>query len=184
MKKFLKWTVGILIVLFLLFQFVIWPFVLKPSTKKHSPEQTITQTIGDSDITVYYNRPFKKGRKVFDSLVPYGKVWRTGANEPSTFETTEDLIVGGEPLPAGKYSLWTIPNKDSWEVIFNNKMYDWGVTFSSGGSETPREPEADVANVIVATQQLTSPVEQFTITLEGNALNLMWDRTKVSVPIE
>ncbi len=186
MKKFLKWFVIIAGVLLLLFKFIAQPY-LKEQTKKHSPEQTITHTMGDTELEVYYNRPYKKGREIFGGLVPYGKVWRTGANEASTFETTKDITVAGKPLPAGKYTLWTIPNQDSWEVIFNKKMYGWGVTLISGGKETPREPGEDALQVTVPTQKLGSTMEQFTISFDqskGHFLTLAWDDTKVSVPIE
>ena len=187
MKKFLKWLLIIVAGGYLLLAFVIWPYVMKPNTKKHSPEQTITQTMGDTELEIYYNRPYKKGRNIFGGLVPYGKVWRTGANEPTTFETSTDITVAGQPLAAGKYTLWTIPNENSWEIIFNNKMYDWGVTFTSGGDKTPRKPEEDALQVTVPVQKLGSTMEQFTISIDqtdGHFLTLAWDDTKVSVPIE
>ncbi|MBX2974364.1 MAG: DUF2911 domain-containing protein, partial [Flavobacteriales bacterium] len=124
----------------------------------------------------------KKGREIFGELVPYGKVWRTGANEATTIEVNKDIRVGGLPLAAGKYTLWTIPQATSWTVILNSKSYSWGVTY---GGEAQRDPAADVVNVEVPVQELPDVVEQFTIdvTAEPAALNLTWDRTAVSVPI-
>ncbi len=186
MKKFLIWTVAIVVVLLILFKFIGQPY-LRKQTKKLSPEETITHTIGNTQLEIYYNRPYKKGRNIFGGLVPYGKVWRTGANEPTTFETSEDLQIDGQTLPAGKYTLWTIPNEKSWEIIFNRKMYDWGVTLISGGKETPRDPSQDALRVKVPVQKLGSTMEQFTIAFEnkdGHFLTLTWDTTKVMVPLK
>lgn len=186
MKKFLKWTVGVLAVILLFAVFVGWPY-MKKQTKKISPEQVVTFNQDGQDIAVFYCRPYKKDREIFGGLVPYGKVWRTGANEPSTFETANDLTIDGKTLPAGKYTLWTIPGEDSWEVIFNGKMYGWGVTILSGGKETPREPEADVLKISVPVQKSPTVTEQFTIAFEdipSSAMTLAWDQTKISVPFQ
>jgi hypothetical protein len=153
-------------------------------TKKHSPETTVNFNEGTYNIEVFYNRPYKKDRVIFGKLVPFGRVWRTGANEATTFETSTDLTVDGQVLPAGKYTLWTIPNADSWSVIFNSKQYSWGV----GSKGASREAEYDVLNVTVPVEQLNSPVEQFTIELAGEAgkpaLSFIWDQTKVSLPMK
>ena len=112
MIKFLKWTIGTIVVLGLLFYFVGIPYI-KTQTKKKSPEQTVL--FGDSingksvKLTVTYCKPYKKGRAIFGGLVPFGKVWRTGANENTVFTTDKDLTIGRKKLPAGEYSLWTIP---------------------------------------------------------------------------
>ena len=103
--------------------------ILKYNTKKHSPEDTITHQVKDTEFSVFYNRPSKNGRQIFGDLVPYDKVWRTGANEPTTFSTTKDIKIDGGVLKAGTYTLWTIPNQKSWKVIFNTGSYNWGVGF-------------------------------------------------------
>lgn len=135
-------------------------------------------------MAVFYNRPYKKDRVIFGELVPYGEVWRTGANEATTFTTTKDIQFGGQQLPAGSYTLWTIPGQEEWTVIINSKQYSWGVNFQAQAS---RDPEADVLQVKVPVQRTETPVEQFTIDFmeeAGNtALVLMWDDTKVSVPL-
>jgi Protein of unknown function (DUF2911) len=180
MNKFLKWTaitVGVLAVLL----FVAILFV--QSQPKASPEDTATYDSGAANLSVSYCRPYKKGREIFGKLVPFGQVWRTGANEATTFTTTKDLTIGGKALPAGKYTLWTIPEKDQWTVIFNKKQYFWGVNFSSVAS---REPEADVLQIQVPVEILSAPVEQFTISFDKQAqlaLVLVWDNVKVAVPI-
>lgn len=181
MQKFLKWAaivVGSLaIILFVAFKF------MQSNTKKASPEQTVALKQGDKDVTVRYSRPSKKGRPIFGSLVPYGKVWRTGANEATTFTTKNELVIGGKLLPAGEYTLWTIPERDQWTVIFNGQQYGWGISF---GGEASREAEADVLKVEVPTEVLGVPVEQFTISFNQSipAMELAWDQTKVVVPIK
>ncbi len=156
---------------------------MKSQTKKASPEEVATFTMDDVTIRVDYSRPSKKGRVIFGELVPYGKVWRTGANEATTLEVDKAIHVGGLPLAAGKYTLWSIPQAGAWTVILNNKMYPWGVNYDG---EAQRDPAGDVLKVEVPVQQLPMEVEQFTIAVEGTppVLALKWDRTMVSVPLE
>lgn len=181
MPKFLKWLLVIVVSLVVLafagFQ------VMKSQTKKASPEETVTFNAGGMTATVNYSRPSKKGREIFGKLVPYGKVWRTGANEPTTFEVDKAITFGGTEVPAGKYTLWTIPGATEWSVILNSGMYDWGVSW---GGEPTRDPAADVATAKVVPEQLPDPVEQFTITVEGEPAHLVlrWDLTRVAVPLQ
>lgn len=180
MNKVLKWVLIVLVALIVIgfagFQYLTY------QTKQASPEDTVAYSEGGLEMEVYYNRPSKKDRVIFGELVPYGEVWRTGANEATTFETNQDLTINGKTLPAGKYTLWTIPGQQSWEVIFNSKMYGWGVNFNAQAS---REAEHDVLSVEVPVENLGSPVELFTIAFEaGPALTLSWDQTKVSVPLQ
>ncbi|NJL76313.1 MAG: DUF2911 domain-containing protein [Saprospiraceae bacterium] len=178
--KILKW---VLIVLGILAAVLFVAFkVLQTQTKKASPEQTVNFEQGDAKMEVFYNRPYKKGRDVFGDLLPYGKVWRTGANEPTTFTTSTDLTIDGKTLAAGKYTLWTIPNETSWTVIFNSKMYGWGVNFSG---EASRDPAADALQLEVPVETLPQTVEQFTIAFEqGENVNMtmIWDDTRIVVP--
>ncbi len=184
--KVLKWILAVLAIIILLFIFVGMPY-LKEQTKKHSPERTSTYTENGYDLEVNYSSPFKKGRVIFGELVPYDHVWRTGANEPTTFNTGTDIRIIDNELPAGNYSLWTKPNENSWEVIFNDDIPDWGVTVTSGGRETTRKPVNDVVVVEVPVEKLDSPEESFTIDfneVDGQLfLRLYWDETSVKVPI-
>lgn len=152
-------------------------------TKQASPEKISNYNKGNYDIEVFYNSPSKKGRIIFGGLVAYGRVWRTGANEATTFESVSDLKINGQTLEAGKYTLWTIPGETSWKVIFNGKQYSWGIDRNG----PTREAEYDVLTIEVPTEQLSSVVEMFTIDFEEVAgkpvLYLSWDLTKVSVPI-
>jgi hypothetical protein len=91
-----------------------------------SQKQSVTQTIGLTDVTITYSRPGVKGRQIWGGLVPYDKVWRTGANEATTIAFSDDVTVNGQPLPKGSYSLHTIPGKDEWTIVFNNTSNQWG----------------------------------------------------------
>lgn len=156
------------------------------NTKSYSPENHVTFQDGDLQIVVSYNRPFKKGRVIFGGLVPYGKTWRTGANEATMLETNQDLYLDGKKLEKGKYSLWTVPGEQQWQVIFNTSLPPWGIDVMNDG-QAARDPEG--IEIIVDVPVMTSPkeIEQFTITIEkmndSMELVLMWDRTLVAVPI-
>jgi hypothetical protein len=91
-----------------------------------SQKQIVTQTVGLTDVTITYSRPGVKARPIWGALVPYDKVWRTGANEATTIAFTNDVTINGQPLPKGTYSLHTIPGKDEWMVVFNNTSNQWG----------------------------------------------------------
>ncbi len=180
MNKFIKWS-AIVIGSLALLLFIAFKF-MQASTKKASPETTAVYQEGEKDIKVVYSQPSKKGREIFGNLVPFGTVWRTGANEATTFTTKNELVIDGKLLPAGTYTLWTIPEADKWTVIFNSKDYSWGVNFDS---EASREPEADVLTLDVPVQNISSaPMEKFTIAFDKTtpSMDLIWDKTKVSVP--
>ncbi|MUP44203.1 DUF2911 domain-containing protein [Gramella sp. BOM4] len=164
---------------------IILFMIIRYTTKAHSPEDTVIFQKGDLRIEIFYNRPYKKGREIFGQLVPYNEVWRTGANEATTFETNKDLLVDGSLLPAGKYTLWTIPMEESWKVIFNSEMYPWGIDLDE---KAYRNPESDALVLERPVEQLSQTIDQFTILLEQEAefihMMLVWDRTLVSVPLK
>lgn len=152
------------------------------NTKKHSPERIAAYDQGNTHIEMVYSAPFKKGRGIFGGLVPLDTVWRTGANEPTTFESNVDLNIGGQVLPAGHYTFWTIPGQERWTLIWNSKDYPWGVEYSG---KAQRKPEFDVLKVVVPVERIPEVVEQFTIAIEGEkpVLRLSWDQTQVSVTL-
>ena len=185
MKKFLNilpWIIGSLIVLSLLFIFVIGP-ILKSQTKKHSPEQHITHNQGDLELKVFYCSPSKKDRKIFGELIPYGEVWRTGANEASTFTTNKDLSIDGKTLAKGTYTLWTIPGETTWDLIFNSEMYDWGVKLTD--QKPAREPKYDALVTTVTVSNSLTTTESFTISFSdietATLMTLAWDNVVVPV---
>ncbi|WP_037325265.1 DUF2911 domain-containing protein [Salinimicrobium terrae] len=159
--------------------------IYKNNTKAFSPEDTVEFSSGDLQLEVFYNRPYKKNRQIFGGLVPYNEVWRTGANEATTFYTSKDILVDGSLLPAGTYTLWTIPQEESWKIIFNSEMYPWGITADKLPS---RVAEYDVLTLEVPVRTLKNPLEQFTIFFEEQQdlinFNLAWDQTLVRVPIK
>ncbi len=180
--KFLKWLIIVIVVvgalLFGAFQ------LLKHNTKKASPESTITLAEGETKIEIFYNRPSKRGRRIFGDLVPYGQVWRTGANEATAFTTNKDLLIMGETLPQGEYTLWTIPGKINWKVMWNSKQYSWGVNWESVPS---REAEYDVLSLEVPVNKLSKEVEMFTISLEKSQphiMRLQWEETGLVIPFK
>jgi len=181
MKKFLKRMLIVAVSLVVLF--IVGCKVLMTQTKKHSLEQTEVFKNNDLEITVKYSQPSKKEREIFGGLVPYGEVWRTGANEPTTFSTNKALRIEGQDLPEGTYSLWTIPERESWTVIFSSGQYDWGVSW---GNKASRLPEDDVLNVLVPSQNTTEEVEKFTIDFanDPNRMQLKWDQTLVEISFE
>ena len=127
-------------------------------------------------ITVDYSSPRMKGRKIFGDLVPYGQVWRTGANEATTFVTTANVNVGGKSVPAGSYTIFTVPNQGSWKLIINKKTGEWGI---------PYKYEADeLGRVDMKVSQTPSAVENFTIVFDQDCtLNVSWENTQASVQI-
>jgi hypothetical protein len=149
--------------------------------KRASPHDKASIDLNGKTITIEYGRPYLKGRKaVGGSLAPYGKVWRTGADEATTLETTGNLDIGGLAVPAGKYALFTIPGQNKWTLIISKNSKQWGA-FSYKESE-------DFGRVDMTARSLSSPVEQFTIALEPGGgskatLKMSWENTEVSVPI-
>lgn len=181
MRRFLIF-IGIALVLLIILGWGVSIFNMRQE-KSSSPEDKIEFKSGDLVIQVFYNRPFKKNREIFGGLVPYNEVWRTGANEATTFETNKELVIEGKTLPRGKYSLWTIPREDHWTIIFNNEFGQWGVN-SKG--EPNRNPDRDVLAVDVRSVEHDQQFEQFTISFEklgeDAEMVLLWDRTLVAMP--
>ncbi len=143
-----------------------------------SPGQTIKQDFSLSFIEVNYSRPVIKGRTIFGDIVPFGKLWRAGANNPTKVTFGEDVKVAGKDLKAGSYQLMIIPTAKNWEIIFNkgtNGVFNY-------------HPEEDVLKVTVPTNSLASSVESFTIQLGQVIANtceiqIMWEKTSVSIPV-
>ncbi|HEY4656387.1 MAG TPA: DUF2911 domain-containing protein [Cyclobacteriaceae bacterium] len=172
--------VGIALILIAL---AVARFYIKKEKKSHSPEDNITFNQGDLSISLFYNRPYKKNREIFGGLVPYGEVWRTGANEATTFQTNKNLVIEGKTLRAGTYTLWTIPRPDSWTILFNSEYGQWGIN-SKG--EPNRDASRDVLTVDVPAMLQDRVFEQFTISFESVGedveMVLMWDKTLAAVP--
>ena len=148
-------------------------------TPAPSPTQTIQQDFGISSMQVIYSRPGMRGRKIFGDLVPYGKVWRTGANSATRIKFNDDVMIGGTPLKAGEYALFTIPNENEWDIIINKGTANWGTEYKQ---------EDDLVRLKVKPAKLNDAVETFTMqfdNIKSNAadLKIMWDKTAVAIPI-
>ena len=150
------------------------------TTRSHSPEDTVTYQEDDLDITVSYCRPYKKGRKIFGGLVPYGEYWRTGANDATEITFSRQVQFGNKTVEAGRYRLYTIPNINEWQIVLNSELGQWGAFKPNN--------DLDVASVVVPTRALPNPVEQFTIFFdkrnEDLHMHFQWDKTEVFVPIK
>ncbi|MFQ5927556.1 MAG: DUF2911 domain-containing protein [Terriglobia bacterium] len=110
-----------------------------------SPNAGVSQTIGVTEVSISYGRPGVKGRQIWGELVPYGKVWRTGANEATTISFSNDVTIEGQKLPAGTYALFTIPTENEWTIVFNKTAKQWGAFNHDAGQDALRiqvKPEA------------------------------------------
>lgn len=148
-------------------------------TPAPSPTQTVKQDFGISSIELIYSRPGMKGRKIFGDLVPYGKVWRTGANQSTRLKFADDVMIGGQMLKAGEYALYTIPGEAEWEIIINKGSENWAPNYKQ---------EDDLLRVKAKPMKVDEAVESFTIEFENvkpnsTDLKIMWDKTAVAVPI-
>lgn len=145
-----------------------------------SPPATATGKIKDATITINYSSPSVKGRQIFGNLVPYGQVWRAGANEATIFETDKDVKVEGKTLPAGKYSLYAIPGEKEWTIIFNKQTGQWGV---KRGGATSRDEAQDALTVKVKPKKSSSMTERLAYDVNDKGFVLRWENVEVPVAI-
>ena len=160
--------------------FILFSADAQLTTPQPSPTQTVRQNFGLSSVELSYSRPGVKGRKIFGDLVPFGAVWRTGANNATTLTFGDEVEIGGVKIPAGKYGLLTIPEEKSWTIIITKQT---DVTNPSAYKE-----DQDVVRVKADVMSMKTPVETFTIQFANIKptsceLHLMWDKTAVSFPI-
>ena len=157
-----------------------------------SPRDTARASISGADVSVDYGRPMKRGREIFGNvkvsverqlkrgreifgnIVPWNAVWRTGANAATQVNTSADLVIGGATVPAGKYTLWTLPTPSGWKLIINKQTGQWGTEYHS---------EQDLVRVDTKVETLATPVEQLVIAFEPGIMTVTWDKTRVSVPV-
>lgn len=151
----------------------------KAQEARVSPHETSDVTLAGKQITVTYGRPSIKNRKIMGGLVPYGKVWRTGADEATTLTTPVDLNIGGADVSAGKYTLWTLPSEGTWKLIVNKETGQWGTNYHEA---------QDLTRVDMQKSSLPQPLDEFTISWKKQGdhsadLVLEWENTRVSVPV-
>lgn len=151
-------------------------------TPAPSPKCTVEQKVGLTDVTIEYSRPSMKGRTVFGNLVPYGKLWRTGANQNSMITFSDDVVIKGQTLKKGKYAIFVTPKVDMWEVIFYTDTENWGTPENWNEKNVSLSTNVD-------TKILSAPVESFTIginNLDNNFAHLefSWEKTFVALKFE
>lgn len=151
----------------------------KPEEKpaRPSPPAVVTARVGGATVTIRYSRPSAKERKIFGGLVPYGQVWRTGANEATTFSVNQPVTVQGQPLPAGTYALFTVPGEKQWTIIFNRVATQWGAY--------EYQPDQDVLRVPATPTTVAQPLEQFLITADNTGrITLAWENVQVGFVVK
>jgi hypothetical protein len=143
-----------------------------------SPPQTVRGSLGGSPVVLIYSSPRLRGRKVLGNVVPYDKVWRTGANSASILALDKDIEIGGKLVPAGTYSIWTLPTRDGVQLVVNQQRGQWGTEY---------HPEQDLVRVPMTVSTVATPREDFAISLDGSGrtavLKIEWDTFVWSVPV-
>src|ERR1700719_1290305 len=151
----------------------------KPS-RPSPPAKAECKLAGGKTVTIDYSSPRAKGRKIFGALVPYGQVWRAGANESTTFVVGTDVTIGGKAVPAGNYTIFTIPAEDKWTLVISKKIAEWGTAYPG--------PDNDLARIDMKVGKLSAPVENFIIAFDqtgaGCTLKMEWETTEASVDIK
>jgi hypothetical protein len=144
--------------------------------QRRSPHETVEMDLNGKKISITYGRPYMRGRKVFGELVPYGQVWRTGADEATTLKTDADLTIGTLAAPKGEYTLYTLPSANGMKLIVNKQTGQWGTVY---------DEKQDLGRVDMKVAELSAPVEQLTISLakagNGGVLKIEWENTGASV---
>ncbi|HEX4461883.1 MAG TPA: DUF2911 domain-containing protein [Polyangia bacterium] len=152
---------------------------LYAADKRASPHAKVSTIVAGKTITIEYGRPYKKGRDIFGALVPWGEVWRTGADEATTFTVDGDVTIGDLKVPKGRYSLFTIPKATDWQLIINKEAKQWGAF--------KYDEKKDVGRTALNVTTAATPVEQLTIALQPAAgkvnLTISWDKTVASAVI-
>jgi hypothetical protein len=162
------------IALFLVFLFSMG--IQAQDKKPKSPAMTEKGSINGAEISINYGSPSVKGREIWGKLVPFGKVWRAGANDATTFETNQKIVIEGKELPAGKYSLFIIPEKDSATIIFNTEAKQWGAY--------DYNEQKDQLRVTVKPKNLDIASENLVYSLTDTMLNIKWDNWNIPVYIK
>ena len=145
-----------------------------------SPPADAQITLNGTAVSVHYNAPSMRGRKIMGGLVPYGKVWRTGANPATLFKTAGPLTIGGTSVPAGTYTLYTLPSESTWMLIVNKQTGQWGTEYNQG---------QDFARIPMQKKTLSSPQETMSISFENthganSEMHIRWETTDAFVPVE
>jgi hypothetical protein len=146
--------------------------------QRASPHETVSAEVAGAKVSITYGRPYMKGREIFGALVPWDRVWRTGADEATTLTTDKMLMFGNLHVGAGSVTLWTLPSQNGpWKFVINKETGQWGTAYKAAN---------DLGRVDMKVETLSAPVEQFTIAIEpvgaGGQIVMSWDRTRMIVP--
>lgn len=163
--------------LMLAFSFVaVSAFAQDDKSQRASPPAQDSAMVGSTKVVIDYSRPSVKGREIYGALVPYNEVWRAGANEATTFEVDKDVLIEGQPLPAGKYALFAIPGEEEWTIIFNKTAEQWGAY--------EYDEAEDALRIQVAPQPAPEETEMLTYTIDENGeVSLLWADTEVGFTV-
>ncbi|MFN0101480.1 MAG: DUF2911 domain-containing protein [Bryobacteraceae bacterium] len=142
--------------------------------QRPSPPMETTVALNGKNVTIKYSSPSMKNRKIFGDLVPFGKVWRAGANEATALHTDADIVLGDLTVPAGDYTLFVLPEANAWTLIVNKQTGQWGLTY---------QPGMDLGRTKMTLSKVP-PVESYKMTLSPNKLQLEWEETAASVPLK
>lgn len=149
-------------------------------SSRPSPPAKAECKLDSKTVTIDYSSPRAKGRKIFGGLVPYGQIWRAGANEATTFTASSDITVGGTAVPAGKYTIFAVPDESKWALVISKKTGEWGTAYPG--------PDNDLARIDMKVSKTSAPVENFTIAFDqsgrGCTLRMEWENTRASVDIK
>jgi hypothetical protein len=162
---------------------LVMPSLLKAQNdqaKRPSPAAVANGKIGDAEIKIDYSSPSVKGRKIFGGLLPYGKLWRAGANAATIFQTDKDLMVDGKKLAAGKYSFFATPGEKEWTIFFNSETGQPG----EKDGKTNMDPAKTVLSFTVVPKKLTALQEKLEYSIVNNGFSLKWENSDVFIPVK
>ena len=157
-----------------------------------SPRDSVSAKVAGATISINYGSPSVKGRKIFGGLEPYGKLWRAGANQATTFTTDKDITVEGKKLPAGKYTFFAVPGEKEWKIVFNSQVGQWGITGGPNGTQANADPAKNVLEATVTAKTATATdrlqrwyaVESLKYVINATGFSLIWENTEVPVSIK
>ncbi len=161
---------------------LIFAFSALGQAPRPSQKASVMQTIGDAAVSITYHRPLVNGRKIWGELVPYGQVWRAGANDATLFETSADVTINGQKLPAGKYALFTIPTQNEWTLIFNKKFDQWGTDYDKNKADDALKITGIKAVAGEMTEALNYEFENVTPTTAK--IVLKWEKIRVPFTVD
>ncbi|MFB9843106.1 DUF2911 domain-containing protein [Mucilaginibacter ginsenosidivorans] len=146
-----------------------------------SPRDSVSGTIAGATVKIAFGSPAVKGRKIGGEIAPYGKIWRTGANEMTTFETSKALKIGGKTLPAGKYSLFSVPGETEWKFIFNSVTGKWGIKMDGSAND---DASKDVLTVMAKAMKSPTMNERMTFKITPKGFTFLWGNVEVPVAVQ